>query len=72
MNQINPAKLLRSKWTSLAPINKEKHFLVVDVEYGEEGEVIECLLEAVISKRTASIDWRDLKNNNLWKQGWKY
>jgi tryptophan-rich hypothetical protein len=26
--QINPAKLLLSKWTAVKPVNKEKHFLV--------------------------------------------
>lgn len=72
MNQINPTKLLRSKWTALRPQNKEKHFLVVDVEYDEEGVVVECLLEAVISKRIMSLDWQELKNSETWKQGWKY
>lgn len=72
MNQINPTKLLRSKWTALRPQNKEKHFLVVDVEYDEEGVVVECLLEAVISKRIMSLDWQELKNSDTWKQGWKY
>jgi tryptophan-rich hypothetical protein len=71
VNQINPAKLLRSKWTAVRPEDKEKHFLVVDVEFDEVGVVITCLLEAIISKRTRDIDWRDLKNSDNWKQGWK-
>jgi tryptophan-rich hypothetical protein len=71
VNQINPAKLLRSKWTAVRPEDKEKHFLVVDVEFDEVGVVISCLLEAIISKRTRDIDWRDLKNSDNWKQGWK-
>ena len=71
MNQINPAKLLDSKWTAVRPENKEKHFLVVDVEFNEAGVVIGCLLEAVINKRTRDIDWRDLKNTDNWKPGWK-
>ena len=71
MNQINPAKLLRSKWTAVRPEDKEKHFLVVDVDFDEEGVVIFCLLEAIVSKRTRDIDWRDLKNSDNWKQGWK-
>jgi len=58
--------------TALRPQNKEKHFLVVDVEYDEEGVVVECLLEAVISKRIMSLDWQELKNSDTWKQGWKY
>ena len=71
MNQINPTKLLHSKWTAVRPENREKHFLVVDVKCNEEGIVISCLLEAIISKRTCDIDWRDLKNSDNWKQGWK-
>ena len=71
MNQINPEKLLRSKWTAVRPENKEKHFLVVDVEFNEAGVVIGCLLEAIINKRIRDIDWRDLKNIDNWKPGWK-
>jgi tryptophan-rich hypothetical protein len=71
MNRINPAKLLHSKWTAVEPKNKEKHFLVVEVDYDEEGVVIDCLLEAVISRNGTSVDWRDLTKGDRWKQGWK-
>ncbi len=50
MNQINPRKLLGSMWTAVTPRNKEKHFLVSDVEYDEEGTVTSCTIEAVMSK----------------------
>ena len=71
MNRINPAKLLHSKWTAVEAKNKEKHFLVVEVDYDEEGVVIDCLLEAVMSRRKTSFNWRDLTNSDQWKQGWK-
>ena len=71
MNRINPAKLLHSKWTAVEPKNKEKHFLVVEVDYDEEGIVIDCLLEAVMSRRKTPVNWRDLTNSGHWKQGWK-
>lgn len=71
MNPINPKKLLHSKWTALTPLKKEKHFLVTEVEFDEEGQVIHCLLEAVISKRSESIEWQTLKNEEQWLQGWK-
>ena len=71
MNQINPRKLLRSKWTAVSPINKEKHFLITDIEFDEEGVVIHCEIEAVMSKRTQLIDWRQLKEQDVWLQGWK-
>ncbi|MCP4321138.1 MAG: TIGR02450 family Trp-rich protein [Alteromonadales bacterium] len=71
MTKINPAKLRNSKWTSINPKNKERHFLISDVEFDEEGAVINCKLESVYSKNEYSIDWRELKNNGKWIQGWK-
>lgn len=71
LNQINPQKLLKSKWTAVKPINKEKHFLVVKVEFDEEGEVTLCILEAILSNRENRILWQDLKDMNQWLQGWK-
>ena len=71
MNKINPKKLLNSKWTSVNPTNKEKHFMVSDIEFDEEGLVVSCSIEAVISKRSIPIDWNDLKDNRDWIYGWK-
>jgi len=71
MNRINPKKLLNSKWTAVEPIRKEKHFIVTEVEYGEDGEVIACVIEAVISRRSIPIQWRVLKDVSRWAQGWK-
>ena len=72
MNKVNSKKLRNSKWTALKPMNKEKHFLITEVEYDEEGNVIECVLEAVMTKREQAIDWRDLSDDTVWAQGWKY
>jgi tryptophan-rich hypothetical protein len=71
VNKINPKKLLNSKWTAVQPREKEKHFLVSDIKFDDEGEVALCLLEAVISRRKESIDWTTLKNSEVWLQGWK-
>ncbi|BFM13082.1 TIGR02450 family Trp-rich protein [Simiduia litorea] len=71
MNNINPKKLLNSKWTAVAPENKEKHFLVTEVEFDEEGIVTACIIEAVISKRASPIDWHDLTNSTRWLHGWQ-
>lgn len=70
MHQINPKKLHLSKWTAVLPINREKHFLVTELIVDEDNKVQECVLEAVLSKRTQTIDWRTLKNPNTWRQGW--
>ncbi|NNE64911.1 MAG: TIGR02450 family Trp-rich protein [Gammaproteobacteria bacterium] len=71
MNKINPKKLLNSKWTAVNPARKEKHFLVTEIEFDEDGTVLHCLIEAVISNRSEQIDWKELKNQDNWLQGWK-
>ena len=71
MNRINSTKLFHSKWTAVAPMNREKHFLVSEVDFAEDGSVISCQLEAILSKNLYSIDWRELKNSEKWAQGWK-
>ena len=71
MNSINPKKLLNSKWTAVNPVNKEKHFLITELELDEEGGVVRCLIEAVRSNRSAPIEWEELKNGDNWLQGWK-
>lgn len=71
MNQLSAKKLLNSKWTATTPFNKEKHFVISDVEYDEDGLVTLCLIEAIMSKRVSSIHWHDLKDSGQWQQGWK-
>lgn len=71
MNKIDPKKLLNSKWTDLAPANKDKHFIVTRLEANKEGRVISCLIEPIMSKREFLIDWRDLQDDDRWAQGWK-
>lgn len=70
MNTISPKKLLRSKWTAVAPKNKEKHFIITEVEFDEDGIVCLCVIEAVFTNREESIDWRSLKDQTVWHQGW--
>jgi tryptophan-rich hypothetical protein len=71
VNTINPKKLLSSKWTAVLPTNKEKHFMVVEIEFGEEGLVVLCTMEAVMSKRLFEINWHDLKDDANWVHGWQ-
>ena len=70
MNALNPKKLLDSKWTAVNPERREKHFLVTEVEYDENSKVTHCLIEAVMTKRSFSIQWRMLKNSSHWVSGW--
>ncbi|MBQ4838984.1 MULTISPECIES: TIGR02450 family Trp-rich protein [Pseudoalteromonas] len=68
---LNPRKLLNSKWTSVSPTHKEKHFIVTSVEFDEQGRVIECLIEALMTQREVAINWRELKDPKMWKIGWQ-
>ena len=72
MNPLQPQKLLLSKWTAVAPVAKNKHFLVSKViacaPPSQEIEAIE--LEAVFSKAVVRMDWRALRDPALWRQGW--
>jgi len=71
MNRVSPKALLHSKWTKIAVKNKEKHFIITQVNFDDDQAVIECIIEAVISKNDYEINWRDLKDSNLWKIGWQ-
>ena len=72
MNPLQPKKLLLSKWTAVAPVAKNKHFLVSKViacaPPSQEIEAIE--LEDVFSKAVVRMDWRALRDPALWRQGW--
>lgn len=70
--QLNPKKLLQSKWTAVKPVNKEKHFMVTRLIVPElETDAITTVeIEAVMTGRRQEIPWRDLQNTDLWKQGW--
>ena len=71
--RLNPAKLLLSKWTAATPRNKEKHFIVVKLIQPESSalqtEYVE--LEAVYSRRSVTLAWRELTVSGQWLQGWR-
>jgi tryptophan-rich hypothetical protein len=72
MNPLNPKKLLLTKWTAVTPIEKQKHFLVSRVIQPEQptDPIVSVEIEAVFSKATQIIAWRELQNDNVWWQGW--
>ena len=72
MNPVNPKKLLLSKWTAVRPVRKDKHFLIAKViEPLVAGDKIEWVdIEAVYSRATQRVSWRELQNEEVWKQGW--
>ena len=72
MNPLNSKKLLLTKWTAVTPIAKQKHFLVSKVIQPEvETDLVELVeIESVFSKATQVIAWRELQNDEVWRQGW--
>ena len=71
-NLLSPKKLLLSKWTAVKPSHKRKHFLVSRVVLPELPEqAIKFLeLEAVFDQHIRVIPWRELKDSEIWLQGW--
>ncbi|WP_245980745.1 TIGR02450 family Trp-rich protein [Sinobacterium caligoides] len=51
--------------------NKEKHFIVTELTYDEDDNVISCTIEAVISKRSMIIEWKTLQDSTQWLYGWQ-
>lgn len=45
--------------------------MVTEIEFDEDGAVLSCNLEALMSKRLIPIRWQELKDSNIWQQGWK-
>ena len=71
-NVLSPKKLLHTKWTAVAPLNKEKHFLVTKViePIPPGSPVVSIEIEAVHSRRARVIGWRELKDAAQWRRGW--
>jgi len=69
---LNPKKLLLSKWTAATPRNREKHFIVTRLvePVAPEARVELVELEAVHSRRSVLLPWRELTDPARWLQGW--
>lgn len=70
-HRLNPRKLLLSKWTAVQPQQREKHFLVTELIRDEAEQVQQVELQAVLSKRTWHLDWRELQDAERWLMGWR-
>jgi tryptophan-rich hypothetical protein len=73
IRHLHPAKLLRSKWTAVAPSNKEKHFIVTRLIEAQlpAGQIEQVELEAIHSRRKLILPWRALTDCGVWLQGWQ-
>ncbi len=70
-NQVQPKKLLHSKWTAVNPTRREKHFIVTDVQLDDQSQPVTCTLQAVHSGRERELVWRALKDATEWQIGWQ-
>ena len=71
-HQLNPGKLLLSKWTAVHPCDGEKHFLVTLVINPEAPahRIEKVVLEAVLTRRRFTLGWTELADKKQWRQGW--
>ncbi len=71
--RLSPKKLLLSKWTATVPKNKEKHFIVNHVIAPEApGTTVKLIeIEAVYSRLSMVLPWRELLDEDRWLQGWR-
>jgi tryptophan-rich hypothetical protein len=69
---LQPKNTAAPTWTAVKPIAKQKHFLVSRVIQPEQptDPIEDVKLEAVFSKATQIIAWRELQNDSGWRQGW--
>jgi tryptophan-rich hypothetical protein len=72
MNALHPKKLLLTKWTAARPVGRQKHFIVVKVIEPEvpDGKLEWVEIEAVHSGQSRRIGWRELRDSEVWRQGW--
>ncbi|NBV00872.1 MAG: TIGR02450 family Trp-rich protein [Burkholderiaceae bacterium] len=70
-NFVDVKKLHHSKWTAVTPIERQKHFMVVQVIVPEDGSPIrQVVIEAVLTRQQKTIEWRSLKSREHWRSGW--
>ena len=71
-NPVNRKKLPSSKWTAVLPVDREKHFIVLDWVRDDDGTPTDHLvIEAVLTNRVREVHWRELENSQSWWVGWR-
>ena len=70
MNQVNPKKILDSKWTAATPKDGDKHFTVTRLWWEKRGKLSQVQLTGVVTGSQRAIHWRELKDNDKWRPGW--
>ena len=60
---------MKSKWTSIKPINGLRHFVLVN-ETKEKGDIIFLMVSVLDSAINLKISYEELKNSGNWEKGW--
>ena len=72
MTILHPKKLLLTKWTAVHPFDRQKHFLVTKVIVPDNAKApVEWVdIESVFGQAGQRINWRALRDETQWRQGW--
>ena len=71
-NPVNRRKIAGSKWTAVRPVDREKHFVVVDWVRDELGAPTDQIeIEAVLTGSVRRMHWRELEDPARWAIGWR-
>jgi tryptophan-rich hypothetical protein len=71
-NPVNRKKLVGSKWTTVHPVDRQKHFIVLDWVRDDAGVPTEMVeIEAILTRNVSTIHWRELGDPDVWRIGWR-
>ena len=71
-NPVNRKKLAGSKWTAIRPVDRQKHFVVLDWVRDEDGAPTEMVeIEAILTRNVRTVHWRELGDPATWRIGWQ-
>ena len=71
-NRVNRKKLRNSKWTAVRPVDREKHFIVLDWERDDNDQPTDRIqLEAILTGRVRLLDHKALADQETWLIGWR-
>ena len=71
-NPVKRNKIVSSKWTARQPVDRQKHFIVLDWVLGDDGTPTEMIeIEAVLTRHVRTVPWRELGSLEIWRTGWR-
>ena len=71
-NPVNHKKLPGSKWTARRPVERQRHFIVLDWVRDEDGMPTDMIeIEAVLTGDVRTLHWRELVDPETWRIGWQ-